>query len=97
MRTPAEQPIRLYSWNLRFFDGDDMAQPPQDAADAHLTEFLMQRAAPLAGAPAPDLARVIETAGQEDATPWYSEYREEYFRMMRFGAHETQDQPVACE
>lgn len=96
VRTPAEQPIRLYSWTIRFFDSDDMVQPSFEAADQHLASFLERVGAP-AASPPPSLQQLIDTAGIEDATPWYSAYREEYFRMTRFAKHETQDNPVACK
>jgi len=96
VRTPAEQPIRLYSWTLRFFDSEDMIQPSAEAADAHLAS-LLKGEANAAAATIPDLQELLSTAGTQDATPWYTAYRDEYFRMLRFGRHETQDNPVACE
>ena len=30
-------------------------------------------------------------------TPWFDVYKQELFRMLMFGDHETFDYPVACE
>jgi hypothetical protein len=92
----AEQSRRLQNWLLRFYAGADMFQPPPEAADAFLAGVLTQAAAGAAD-DVPEMEALIESADSADATPWFTEYRRQYLRMLGFGAHETMDHPVACE
>ena len=73
-----------------------MFQPDPQAADTYLAGLLTRAAAAAAG-DVPEMAHLVATAETEDATPWYTQYREAYLRMLAFGAHETMDHPVACE
>lgn len=96
IRTPAEQPIRLYDWTLHFHDISEMKQPPQEVANQHLAEFLKRVVAADASAPLPELEQLIEAVGVDTASPWYGEYCKEFYRTLRFGSHEAIDHPVAC-
>ena len=98
IRTPAEQPIRLYDWTVRFYDVGELTQPSQEIANAHLAEFLHRSATAAAAAgPIPTIQQLIESARVDDASPWYNEYCEEYFRMLKFASHEAVDHPVICK
>jgi hypothetical protein len=39
----------------------------------------------------------VHAGSGSDPTPWYRDYRAEFFRMLSFGEHETLDHPLACE
>jgi trafficking protein particle complex subunit 8 len=95
IRTPAEQPIRLHTWQLRFYSAESMIQIPPESADAHLRQLLDQARG--SAESLPDLQHLMQTAVSNNATPWYDAYRDRYLRMLRFGTHETMDQPVVCE
>ncbi|KAL4458148.1 hypothetical protein ABPG75_013013 [Micractinium tetrahymenae] len=100
VRTPAEHPLRLHSWRLRFYASDTMFQPAPEAADAYLRdEVLGAAAAEAATSEVADVQELLAAAGgrgEAAATPWFSAYRREYLRLMQFGEHETLDHPVAC-
>lgn len=99
VRTPAEHPLRLHSWRLRFYAASTMFQPAPEDADAHLQGVLSAAAEAAGGAEGPpDLAELLgSAAARAGATPWYRSYRREYLRMLQFGEHEATDHPVACE
>jgi hypothetical protein len=97
VRTVAEQSLRLHQWLLRFHAGSAMFQPERQAADAYLSGLLTRAATAAAAGDVPTVEHLVATADTEDATPWHTQYREAYLRMLAFGAHETMDHPVACE
>ncbi|PRW18320.1 trafficking particle complex subunit 8 [Chlorella sorokiniana] len=101
VRTPAEHPLRLHSWRLRFYAAATMFQPSPEAADAHLRAVLAAAAGEEATADPPDLQELLAAAAAGggragEATPWFRAYRREYLRLMQFGEHEATDHPVAC-
>ena len=65
MRTPAEHPLRLHSWRIRFYAAATMFQPPPEAADACLREVLSRAAGVASQASAgevPTLEALISSA-----------------------------------
>lgn len=67
VRTPAEHPLRLHSWRLRFYGAATMFQPSPEAADAHLRAVLAGAAGDEAAADPPDLQELLEAAAAGEA------------------------------
>ena len=61
VRTPAEHPLRLHSWRLRFYSADTMFQPAPEAADAYLREALSAAASEVASREVPDLEVLLSS------------------------------------
>ena len=59
VRTPAEHPLRLHSWRLRFYSADTMFQPAPEAADAYLREVLSAAASDAASSEVPDVEALL--------------------------------------
>ncbi|KAL4852692.1 Trafficking protein particle complex subunit 8 [Chlorella vulgaris] len=98
VRTPAEHPLRLHSWRLRFYTAETMFQPAPEAADEYLRGVLSAAASEVAGSDVPDLQGLLDCAARREdpPCPWYRRYRGEYLRLLQFGEHESLDHPVAC-
>lgn len=62
VRTPAEHPLRLHSWRLRFYAAATMFQPSPEAADAHLRGVLADAAGGEGLAEVPELQDLLEAA-----------------------------------
>lgn len=67
VRTPAEHPLRLHSWRLRFYAASTMFQPSPEAADAHLRNVLAAAAGDEATADPPDLQELLAAAAAGEA------------------------------
>lgn len=68
VRTPAEHPLRLHSWRLRFYTSDTMFQPAPEAADTYLRdEVLGAAAAEAASSEVPDVQELLAAAGARGA------------------------------
>ena len=65
VRTPAEHPLRLHSWRLRFYTAATMFQPTPEAADTHLQGVLAEAAADAAASEVPELPELLRGAGKE--------------------------------
>jgi hypothetical protein len=63
VRTPAEHPLRLHSWRLRFYTAETMFQPAPEAADEYLRGVLSAAASEVAGSDVPDLQGLLDCAG----------------------------------
>lgn len=64
VRTPAEHPLRLHSWRLRFYTSDTMFQPPPEAADAYLRDTVLGAAAAgVATSEVPEMQELLAAAG----------------------------------
>lgn len=64
VRTPAEHPLRLHSWRLRFYTSDTMFQPAPEAADAYLRDEVLGAAATEAAvSEVPDVQELLAAAG----------------------------------
>lgn len=74
-----------------------MNQVPADVADAFLKVKLHEAADIYATSKPPSVQELIQTSGKIDPTPWFSLYRDAFFRLQSFGEHEMMDYPVACE
>lgn len=59
VRTPAEHPLRLHSWRLRFYSANTMFQPAPEAADAYLRDVLSAAASEAASSEVPDLEALL--------------------------------------
>lgn len=67
VRTPAEHPLRLHSWRLRFYAAATMFQPSAEAADAHLRGVLAAAAGDEAAADPPDMQELLAAAAAGEA------------------------------
>lgn len=74
---------------------DELKQTPPEVANQHLAEYLKRAASGTGDVPPVEL--LLEAVGADDVSPWYPEYCTEFFRMLKFGSHESVDHPVACE
>lgn len=95
IRTPAEQPIRLYDWQLRFHTPEEMVHPTPEDFNLHLTDFLKSTAQLEADTPC--VSKLLARKSLDEAAPWFAAYFSEFMRLFKFGIHETMDHPVACE
>ncbi|GIL54165.1 hypothetical protein Vafri_9740 [Volvox africanus] len=95
-----EASVRIQDLRIRFYDAATLYQPPPEAIEDQLQEVLKaaaQRHARLE--PVPDLLQRFMSGNPPDTrdlTPWFTAYRSEFLRLLRFGDHETLDYPVAC-
>eukprot|EP00877_Chromochloris_zofingiensis_P003658 jgi/Chrzof1/13293/Cz07g27240.t1 len=72
-------------------------QPKTEVIDEHLKEVLLlsaQKHAELQ--PSTSLLQRVLTDTPDALTPWFTKYRDEFMRLLRFGEHEAVDHPVAC-
>lgn len=63
VRTPAEHPLRLHSWRLRFYAAQTMFQPSPEAADAHLRGVVSSAAADCGSSEVLELDELVAAAG----------------------------------
>lgn len=63
VRTPAEHPLRLHSWRLRFYSAETMFQPAPEVADAYLRGVLSAAAGEDASVDVPELQELLGSAG----------------------------------
>eukprot|EP00873_Tetraselmis_striata_P038913 jgi/Tetstr1/459177/TSEL_004623.t1 len=99
VRTVGEHSYRLHEFKLRLHEATSMFQPSPEAAEAHLTHTLHSAAERHRSDEACDMASILSAAApgaQTDPTPWFTEYREEFFRMLSFSDFECYDHPAAC-
>ena len=95
------------AWHL--FDGDDgrrlaggsrAALAGQCSAGGHAcssTRAVQSAPGAVGEVPLPRCCACGASAGEVAAsTPWFGEYRAEFFRMLLFNDHETFDHPLAC-
>lgn len=63
VRTPAEHPLRLHSWRLRFHTTGALFQPTPEDADAHLAGVLAAAAEGAGTSEVPDLQELLGSTG----------------------------------
>lgn len=97
IRTPAEQPIRLHNWKLRFYDAKNMDPSKEDVAEDHLRKILdLASQSPLNKSKIESI-RTKKNGDVICGTPWFRMYMKEFLRTMNFSPHEAMDIPIICK
>ncbi|KAG1664040.1 hypothetical protein FOA52_010459 [Chlamydomonas sp. UWO 241] len=94
-----EASLRVRELKVRFHAAATIQQPSPEAIEEHLARRLAAAAAQYATPERDVLVDLMSRRGPPPSvslTPWYSEYRDEFLRLLRFGCHETLDHPVGA-
>lgn len=92
VRTPAEHPIRLYNWKIRFYD-NKACQPFKEVGQLDSKLQITIKDCVRSNMIKHGFDYFTELGGP---LPWFGAYQNEFFELLQFQVHETQDDPLIC-